>query len=109
MGTATPLLAVRDLVVEFNTMDGRVRAVDGLSLRVRQGETIAYVGMTGLATGPHLHYEYRLNGRYLDPQHLKLPDAAPLDPALLADFRLQTAPLLAALDAPATPATLAAR
>jgi murein DD-endopeptidase MepM/ murein hydrolase activator NlpD len=69
--------------------------------RVRQGQTVAYVGMTGLATGPHLHYEYRLNGHYLDPQHIRLPDATPLDAATMPDFRRQAAPLLAALNPPA--------
>lgn len=69
-----------------------------LGARVQQGQTIAYVGMTGLATGPHLHYEYRLNGRYLDPQHVKLPDATPLDAALKADFARQTAPALASIE-----------
>jgi murein DD-endopeptidase MepM/ murein hydrolase activator NlpD len=69
-----------------------------IGARVQQGQTIAYVGMTGLATGPHLHYEYRLNGRYLDPQHVKLPDATPLDAALQADFERQTAPALASIE-----------
>jgi murein DD-endopeptidase MepM/ murein hydrolase activator NlpD len=41
--------------------------------RVRQGETIGFVGMTGLATGPHLHYELRQNGRIKDPLDIRLP------------------------------------
>jgi len=39
-----------------------------------------------------------LNGRYLDPQHVKLPDATPLDAALKADFERQTAPALASIE-----------
>lgn len=75
--------------------------------RVRQGETVGYVGMSGLATGPHLHYEYRVNGRYLDPQKIKLPDARPIDASLLADFRQQTSPRLAALNLPLNTAVAA--
>ena len=78
-----------------------------LGTRVQQNDVIAYVGMTGLATGPHLHYEYRLNGRYLDPQRIKLPDATPIAVELLDDFRRQSAPpmaLLAPVAAAAAPA-----
>jgi len=68
---------------------------------VRQGETIGYVGQTGLATGPHLHYEYRVAGRYQDPQHVHLPDANPIDPALRVAFDAQAARALAGLVPPA--------
>jgi murein DD-endopeptidase MepM/ murein hydrolase activator NlpD len=67
---------------------------------LQQGETIGYVGMTGLATGPHLHYEYHVNGVYVDPQKAKLPAATPIDAALRADFERQTASLLTALEPP---------
>ncbi len=46
--------------------------------KVSQGESIAYVGMTGLATGPHLHYEFLLNGVHRDPVTVALPNAAPI-------------------------------
>jgi murein DD-endopeptidase MepM/ murein hydrolase activator NlpD len=67
---------------------------------VTQGTVIAYVGMTGLATGPHLHYEYRLNGVFKNPQTVVLPGAAPIDARWRADFLDHSGPLLASLDAP---------
>ena len=66
--------------------------------RVRQGDVIGYVGSTGLATGPHLHYEYRRNGVHLNPRTVKLPDAEPIDAAYMADFRKAAGPLLLQLD-----------
>src|SRR5205823_5921948 len=65
---------------------------------VAQGAVIAYVGMTGLATGPHLHYEYRVDGVFKNPQTVALPTAAPIDARWQADFLTRSAPLLASLN-----------
>lgn len=45
---------------------------------VNQGEVVGYVGATGLATGPHLHYEFRVNGEHRDPMKFEPPKAAPI-------------------------------
>ena len=55
--------------------------------RVQQGDVIGYVGMTGLATGPHLHYEYLTNGVHRNPQTVQLPGAEPLRAQDLQRFR----------------------
>jgi murein DD-endopeptidase MepM/ murein hydrolase activator NlpD len=65
--------------------------------RVQQGDVIGYVGMTGLATGPHLHYEYLMNGVHRNPQTVGLPGAEPLRADALQRFHAMAAPLLASL------------
>jgi len=56
--------------------------------RVRQGEVVGFVGATGWATGPHLHYEFKIGGMHQDPMRVALPKATPVSPALRAEFDL---------------------
>jgi len=79
------------------------RYASGLSVgdHVAQGEVIGYVGKTGLATAPHVHYEYRVNGVHKNPARVTIPKADPIPAGLMADFKTKTAPLLARLDTPA--------
>ena len=62
--------------------------------RVEQGQTIGFVGKTGLATAPHLHYEYRLNGVHRNPRTVQLPQAAPIKDEYMQDFQLTAQPIL---------------
>jgi murein DD-endopeptidase MepM/ murein hydrolase activator NlpD len=66
--------------------------------RVKQGQTIGYVGATGWANGPHLHYEFLVNGVHKNPRTVKLPDVAPIRPDELPHFNSQAFPLISRLE-----------
>ena len=63
--------------------------------RISQGTVIGRVGSTGLSTGPHLHYEFRINGVHRNPLQHTMPEPEPLKGTALAAFRAQTGPALA--------------
>ena len=117
-GTGTPIMAAGDARVSFvGWQNGYGRTVvldhgNGTTTlyghmsrfgkyktgsRVSQGAIIGYVGMTGLASGPHLHYEFRVKGVHRDPLTVTMPKPDPLAGAELARFRAATAPAMAQL------------
>jgi hypothetical protein len=66
--------------------------------RVNQGATIGYVGASGLATGPHLHYEFMINGTQVNPLKVTMPKPLPLSGERLAIFQRAIAPSIAKMD-----------
>ena len=105
----TPAWATADGVVEFAGVKGgygnviEVRHYGGTTtlyahlsafasgarkgMRVSQGQTIGYVGATGWATGPHLHYEFKISGQHQNPMRVALPKAEPLAQKYIAAFK----------------------
>jgi murein DD-endopeptidase MepM/ murein hydrolase activator NlpD len=67
-------------------------------MRVSQGDIIGFVGKTGWATGPHLHYEFRINNAHQNPLSVALPSAPPLAPQQMAVFQHHAEPLVYRLD-----------
>ncbi len=118
-GTGTPIMAAGDAKVQFvgtqrgygnvvildhgkghttlyahMSRFGKVRKGQSVS----QGTVIGYVGSTGLATGPHLHYEFRVNGVHRNPLSVTMPPPEPLKGPALAAFRAQVGPTLARIE-----------
>ena len=110
-GTGTPIMAAGDArvksvgwhggygkAVELDHGQGKTTFYAHMSRfakirpgqRITQGTVIGYVGSTGLSTGPHLHYEFRVNGAHRNPLSMMLPPPAPLSGSLLAQFKGET-------------------
>ncbi len=86
---------------KYETAYGHLsRFASGLSKgkRINQGDVIGYVGSTGMATGPHLHYELRVDGAQRDPSRVILPSAPPIAKKDLKKFEEGTKSLVARLN-----------
>lgn len=86
---------------QYQTLYGHLsRFRPGLTVgsRVQQSQVIGYVGQTGLATGPHLHYEFRINGHVVNPVTVALPRANSLDRTEMARFKTESTPWVAQMD-----------
>ncbi|MBM5570751.1 MULTISPECIES: M23 family metallopeptidase [Deefgea] len=107
--TGTPVLSTADGVVtrveqdsgygkfvevkhgdQYSTLYGHLSAYAKdlkVGQAVKQGDTLGAVGQTGRATGPHLHYEFKTNGKQVDPLTVKLPNSKPLNATQMAAFK----------------------
>ncbi len=86
---------------QYSTLYGHMSKFNGSvhnGSKVKQGQIIGYVGQSGLATGPHLHYEFRINGVHKNPLTVKLPASKPLEAKYMSDFQKKSRRLTTTLD-----------
>lgn len=95
-GTAIEIRHANNIRTRYAHLSGVARGVRG-GTQVEQGQVIGYVGATGLATAPHLHYEFLRNGAQVNPARLQLPRSEPVPEALRATFAAVSGDLLARL------------
>lgn len=102
-GNLVELRHVNGITTRYGHLRGFARGIHA-GARVRQGEVVGYVGSSGIATGPHLHYEFRVNGIARDSRRVALGEGQPLAPAYRALFAAQRMRLEEALAGGGTPA-----
>jgi murein DD-endopeptidase MepM/ murein hydrolase activator NlpD len=95
-------------VTTYSHMTGFARGV-AAGAKVQQGQVIGYLGSTGLSTGPHLHYEVLINGSFVDPLKIRLPQGRELDGRTLVEFKRQRDQVDTLMNHPGASASLAQR
>ncbi len=85
-GRRVEIQHINGYVTTYNHMSAFGRGIKE-GIHVNQGQIVGYLGASGLATGPHLHYEVIVNGHYVDPMKVKLARTRQFDGKLLSDFK----------------------
>jgi murein DD-endopeptidase MepM/ murein hydrolase activator NlpD len=101
-GNLVEIRHANGITTRYGHLQGFARGIRA-GVRVRQGDVVGYVGSTGLATGPHLHYEFRVNGVSRDPRAADLGTGEPVPLARLRDFNAERTRYLALLAGTAEP------
>jgi murein DD-endopeptidase MepM/ murein hydrolase activator NlpD len=103
-GIMVALRHPRGIETRYAHMQGLAKGIRS-GTRVRQDELIGFVGMTGVANGPHVHYEFLKNGRHINPRRADLGDGEPVPSARRAEFDAVRAGFDRLLGRPASQAT----